>query len=73
VHSEVTQFSLQLHALAPDIPFADPEEQPALSQPHGDSMCMLTDEGFSALMACPALAAYATRFDAQMLICLLKE
>ncbi len=31
-------------------------------------MCMLTDEGFAALLACPALAAYATRCVSDFLL-----
>jgi hypothetical protein len=52
---------LQQHALAPDLPFTDLDKQPVAAPPFGDGMCMLTDEGFAALMACPALAAFASR------------
>jgi hypothetical protein len=52
----------QQHALAADVPFTDLDKQPTSAPPVGVGMCILSDEGFAALMACPALAVYCEKY-----------
>ncbi len=52
----------QQHALASDVPFTDLDKQPTSDPPVGAGMCILSDEGFAALMACPALAVYCAKY-----------
>jgi hypothetical protein len=52
----------QQHALAADVPFTDLDKQSVSAPPVGSGMCILSDEGFAALMACPALAAYCSKY-----------